>query len=184
MAWVCPYKPLSSKTYNAEQWVRRRSTRCLHSRTAGEAVARCEDTGASLTPGPGDHHSSARCIEKERTGAVESRNPRGGRGLLTWGSEWVGQDSDTPPRGSTRQGKWTHTHTTYHFLSFHWIASVCFILFYFFLFEDAPVAYGSSQARGWIRATAVGLQQPQQYSTQGSKPHLQPTPQLAATLDP
>jgi len=46
----------------------------------------------------------------------------------------------------------------------------------------APVAYGGSQARGLIRATAAGLRQ--SHSNVGSEPCLQPTPQLMATPDP
>ena len=46
----------------------------------------------------------------------------------------------------------------------------------------APTAYGGSQARGQIGAMAAGLCQ--SHSNVGSKPHLQPTPQLTATLDP
>ena len=42
-----------------------------------------------------------------------------------------------------------------------------------------PVAYGGSQARGQLRATAAGLH----YSHAGSKLCLQPTPQLMVTLD-
>ena len=41
----------------------------------------------------------------------------------------------------------------------------------------APAAYGGSQARGWIGATAASLR----HSNAGSEPHLQPTLQLAAT---
>ena len=39
-----------------------------------------------------------------------------------------------------------------------------------------------SQARGPIRAVAASLHQ--SHSNMGSKPHLQPTPQLMATPDP
>ena len=46
----------------------------------------------------------------------------------------------------------------------------------------APGAYGSSQARGRIGATAAGLCH--SYSNMISKPHLRPTPQLTAMLDP
>ena len=56
-------------------------------------------------------------------------------------------------------------------------------LLFFFLFLPSrakPVAYGSSQARGPIRAAAAG----QSHSNTGSKLRLQPTPQLTATLDP
>ena len=35
-------------------------------------------------------------------------------------------------------------------------SSVCFFV-YFLLFRTTPTAYGSSQARGWIRAIAAGL---------------------------
>ena len=45
-----------------------------------------------------------------------------------------------------------------------------------------PAAYGSSQARGLIGAVATGLRQ--SHSNAGSKPRLQPMPQLTATLDP
>ena len=46
----------------------------------------------------------------------------------------------------------------------------------------APAAYGGSQARGLIRAVATSLRH--SYSNVESEPHLQPTPQLMATLDP
>ena len=57
---------------------------------------------------------------------------------------------------------------------------VQFIFFYnVLLFRAAPAAYGDSQARGPIRATAAA------YATAtGSKLCLRPTPQLMATLDP
>ena len=44
------------------------------------------------------------------------------------------------------------------------------------------MAYGSSQARGGIRATATGLRH--SLSNVGSKLHLQPTSQLLAKPDP
>ena len=51
------------------------------------------------------------------------------------------------------------------------------IIFLFFgLFRAALMAYGSSQARGQIRAVAAGLRH--SYSNPRSKPRLQPTPQL------
>ena len=53
---------------------------------------------------------------------------------------------------------------------------------YFLLFMAALMAYGSSQAKGWIRATAPGLHH--SYSNMGSEPHLWPAPQLTAMLDP
>ena len=61
--------------------------------------------------------------------------------------------------------------------------------FFFFLFlvflpflGPSPTAYGGSQARGLIRAVAASLHH--SHSNTGSKPHLQPTPQLTAMLDP
>ena len=59
-----------------------------------------------------------------------------------------------------------------------------FILFYFnfLLFRATLTACGSFQARGRIRATAASLYH--SHSNLGSKPHLQPTPQLMATSDP
>ena len=54
--------------------------------------------------------------------------------------------------------------------------------FFFCLFRAATMAYGSSQARGQIRATAGGLHH--SHSNTGSEPHLQPTPQFMAMLDP
>ena len=51
-----------------------------------------------------------------------------------------------------------------------------------FLFRATPVACGSSQARGRIRAAADSLGHSQ--GNVGSEPHLQPTPQLMATPDP
>ena len=38
-----------------------------------------------------------------------------------------------------------------------WVCVCIYLFIYFCLFRAAPAAHGSSQARGWIRATAVGL---------------------------
>ena len=54
--------------------------------------------------------------------------------------------------------------------------------FFFFLFRATPAAYGSSQAKGWIRAAPAGLRH--SHSNVGSEPHLRPTPQLMVTPDP
>ena len=55
--------------------------------------------------------------------------------------------------------------------------------FFFWVFSRAaPTAYGDSQARGLIGAVAAGLCP--SHSNTGSKPRLQPTPQLTATPDP
>ena len=50
-----------------------------------------------------------------------------------------------------------------------------FIYLFILLFRVTPVAYGCSQAKGWIGATAAGL-----HHNTGSETHLQPTPQLMA----
>ena len=54
------------------------------------------------------------------------------------------------------------------------------LLLFFCLFRAEPTAYGSCQARGPIGAAASGLHR----SHAGSEPHLRPTSQLTATLDP
>ena len=51
-----------------------------------------------------------------------------------------------------------------------------------FLFRATPAAYGSSQARGPIGATAAGLSHI--HSNAESEPHLRPTPQLMAMPNP
>ena len=67
-------------------------------------------------------------------------------------------------------------------------AKIVFVFFFFFFFglfafsRAAPTAYGGSQARGLIRAVAASLRQ--SHSNAGSKPRLQPIPQITATLDP
>ena len=56
-------------------------------------------------------------------------------------------------------------------------------LFVFVLaFRAASAAYGSSQARGQIRATVASLHH--SHSNAGSELRLRPTPQLMAALDP
>ena len=57
----------------------------------------------------------------------------------------------------------------------------CFIFCLSAISWATTVAYGGSQARGPIGALAAGLCQ--SHSNLGSKPHLQPTPQVTATLD-
>ena len=80
-------------------------------------------------------------------------------------------------------------HDIFHNLSFtthlHFFNFNDFIIYLFFcLFAfswAAPTAYGGSQVRGLIGAVATGLRQ--SHSNVGSKPHLQSTPELTATLD-
>ena len=50
------------------------------------------------------------------------------------------------------------------------------------LLRAPPVAYRSSLARGQMEAVAAGLHH--SHNNARSKPSLQPTPQLTATLDP
>ena len=54
--------------------------------------------------------------------------------------------------------------------------------FFFLLFRPALQAYGGFQAKGRTGSTAAGLHH--SHSNAGSELHLQPTPQLMATLDP
>ena len=54
--------------------------------------------------------------------------------------------------------------------------------FFFCLRRATPTAYGGSQAGGRIGIVPAGLRH--SHSNSESKPHLQPTPQLMATLDP
>ena len=56
-----------------------------------------------------------------------------------------------------------------------------FFFFFFCLFRATLVAYGSSQARGQIRAAAVGLHH--SHSSSGSELRLWPTPQPMAPPD-
>ena len=60
---------------------------------------------------------------------------------------------------------------------------VVIVVLSFFVFSRAtPKTYGGSQARDLIGATAASLRH--SHSNVGSKPHLQPTPQLKAKPDP
>ena len=61
------------------------------------------------------------------------------------------------------------------------VVSVNLVFFFFFLMV-MPAAYGSSQARGQIRAAAVGVHH--SHSKARSEPCLRHTPQLEAKLDP
>ena len=63
-----------------------------------------------------------------------------------------------------------------------WLLNLFFFFFCLYAFPSAaPMACGGSQARGLIGAVATGLRQSN--SKVGSKPCLQPTPQLMATPD-
>ena len=58
----------------------------------------------------------------------------------------------------------------------------CLFVCLFLLFRTTPMAYGSSQTRDQIGATAAGLCH--SHSNAGSELSLQPTPQLTAIPDP
>ena len=62
-----------------------------------------------------------------------------------------------------------------------WFFFVC-LFFAFLLFRATPMAYGGSQARGQIGATAAGLHH--SHSNARSELCLQPTPQLMTMPDP
>ena len=70
----------------------------------------------------------------------------------------------------------SNTEFSFFFLSFFFFSSV------FCLLRATPVAYGGSQAKGLIGATAAGLRQ--SHSNTRSEPRLQPTTQLTAMPDP
>ena len=58
-------------------------------------------------------------------------------------------------------------------------SSFLFVCFVFLLFRAAPVAYGGSQARGWIRAIAAGLRQSHSSAgtlTHWARPGIEPSP--------
>ena len=82
----------------------------------------------------------------------------------------------TPGRGS-----WHCTDTTDLGTPQWELPEHIFFPFFFFL-RAPPVAYGSSQVMGQIKASAVGLCH--SHSNTGSKLHLWPMPQLATMLEP
>ena len=55
-------------------------------------------------------------------------------------------------------------------------------IFIFIFWGAAPMAYGTSQAKGWTGAVALGLHH--SHSNARSEPCLRPTPQLTAMPDP
>ena len=63
-----------------------------------------------------------------------------------------------------------------------WNAFIYLLIYSFIYFRAANAAYGSSQARGWIVATAAGLCH--SHSNVESKQHLRLTSQVTAMWDP
>ena len=68
---------------------------------------------------------------------------------------------------------------SWNFVGFLFFCCCCFV---FCLFRGIPMAYGSSQARGQIRAIAAGLFH--SHSNTDSKLLLRPIQQFTAMLDP
>ena len=62
------------------------------------------------------------------------------------------------------------------------LLTIIYLFSFLFFFKATPKAYGGSQSRGRIGATAASLNH--SHSNAGSKPRLGPTPQLKATPDP
>ena len=95
-----------------------------------------------------------------------------------WGWAWA-RLTGTPPGNVSFQ---MEANTLRHLLVFIFFI-FCFLFFCLFAVSwAAPMAYGGSQARGRIGAAAISLHH--SHSNAGSKPHLRPTPQLMAMLDP
>ena len=63
----------------------------------------------------------------------------------------------------------------------HGIDMILFAFFFFFFFRVASIVYESSPARGQTEAAVVSLHH--NHINAGSRPCLQPTPQLTAALD-
>ena len=74
------------------------------------------------------------------------------------------------------------THMSIRALLFFYFLFYLFIYLFFVFSRAAPKAYGGSQARGLIGATATGLCQ--SHSQARSELRLRPVPQLMATPDP
>ena len=66
---------------------------------------------------------------------------------------------------------------------YSFIPTFKFLFIYLLLFRATPAAYGVSQARGLIRATAAGVVH-HSHGNARSEPSLRPTPQLMAMPTP
>ena len=65
----------------------------------------------------------------------------------------------------------------------HLLFGQYFIFFHFIFFRGAPTAYGSSQARGWVKAAAAGLHHSHSNTRSRSKLRLRPTPSSGQCSD-
>ena len=66
--------------------------------------------------------------------------------------------------------------------SINFLFLLMYLFIFCFFFRATPTAYGGSQARGPIGAVATNLRH--SHSNARFEPHLRPTPQLMAMLDP
>ena len=89
-----------------------------------------------------------------------------------WWERWLGVSFGLKRTWFLYQGSWWRTKLTL----------VCQVIF-FFLFRATPVACGSSQARRQIGAAAASLHHSHSHSNDRSEQYLQPTRQLAKTLE-
>ena len=118
-------------------------------------------------PGPTAHPSQAAAFQPPPEQRVmfcpDLRHPRHFWALITLGEQWGGSVREPQPAAILMLHSVALALHLFHFISFR------FISLHFMLSRAIPVAYGSSQARGKMGATATGLHQPQQW---GSKPRL------------
>ena len=90
--------------------------------------------------------------------------------LIAWNTEKAAKREDMGMDGVFRGGRLS--------MSFLFL----FLFVHLFNFRATHVAFGSSQARGQIRAVVAGLHR--SHSNSGSEAGLLPTPQLTAMPDP
>ena len=100
------------------------------------------------------------------------RKSKQNKPLPAYGNSWL--IFPTPVVDLTLRKKW-------HLLP-KWVDELHTTFFFSGLFRATAKAYGSSQAGGPVGAAAASLHH--SHSHVGSKPHLWPTPQLTAPLDP
>ena len=74
-----------------------------------------------------------------------------------------------------------HCNIVLYCVTIHYLYIHSFLFFFFLLSRATLETCGGSQARGQIGATTAGLRH--SHSNTGSKPHLQPTPQLTTMPD-
>ena len=95
--------------------------------------------------------------------------------------------NETSQNRHTPEGIYAHTNASTKGIhcrggSVFFVCFLVFLSFVFCLFRATLSAYGGSQARGLIGATAASLHQ--SHSNTRAESHLRPTPQLTAMPDP